>query len=92
MSNRFFHSLPKVVPPPYHAFFSAEAARLYGYGIWETADGRLVPVTSVHDDQTEHAQKYGWEDRVDQGTVVRRLRDGRPGEWGPAVSDSFWIT
>ena len=47
MNRRFFRDLPKIVPPPYHAFFSAEAARLYGYGIWETADGRLVAVTSA---------------------------------------------
>ena len=90
--NRFFPRLPPVTPPPYHAFFSAEAARLYGYGIWETADGRLVAVTSVHDDRTAHNEAYGWEDRLDQGIVVRRLRDGRPGECGsPVVVDGYWL-
>lgn len=93
MNRRFFRDLPKIVPPPYHAFFSAEAARLYGYGIWETADGRLVAVTSVHDDRAAHNEAYGWEDRLDQGIVVRRLRDGHPGELEPPiVVDTFWIT
>lgn len=83
----------KVTPPPYHAFYSDKAAQQFGYGVWETEDGRQVAVTSIHHDCAQHERTYRWDDRVDRGIVVRHVRDGQPGKWGrPIVVDSFWLT
>lgn len=80
MTGYFWPSLIVDLESPCHAYFSAEAARLYGTGIWEDKDGKEVEVTCVDPDKTRLDQMYTWKDRVYVGMVQRWLREGKQGE------------
>lgn len=58
----------------YHAWYSRQAASLFGSTIYARADGSEVEITTVSED---FHFDYGWPDKQYRGQVVKYLRPGQ---------------
>lgn len=57
-----------------HAFFSAEAAELYGYVVWRSVDGVDYKTTAVYMSEKEGRKNYMWSDATYQGPVNKLVK------------------
>jgi len=60
----------------YYGFYSSEAAKLHGYHIYKTPDGREVSVTVI--DQDPSGEFYKYADVVKVGMVTDYVRTINP--------------
>lgn len=51
-------------------FFSATAAKHYGYAVWSRPDGTTTAITTVRETEAELREHYRWKDTVCVGEVV----------------------
>lgn len=64
-----------------NALYSAKADEQFGHSIWADQNGKHVKVTCVLDDLLEGYFRYGWDDKVFVGQVVRFVNSNRNSSW-----------
>lgn len=67
----------------WHAWYSSEAARMYGAALYQSEGGPIM-VTAVYRDRAEGESRYHFRDKQYAGVVTRCL------EPAPDDGESFW--